>query len=87
MKIFEELFFGNISECSRKRNYREILKHNEEYEIFNKIIDKLPEEDKHLMEDFIEKWESNFDDDLMQTYIQGVKTGLLLGVEAGNIDI
>ena len=87
MNIFEELYMGKIEECARNVGVKNIKNYEKEYKMYEEIKSKLNEEDKVLMDDFLDVWQLNFDNELMDKYIQGLKTGILLGVGACDIDL
>lgn len=82
MNIFEELYYGNISEVDRRKT---IIKNKKEELLYDKLKEKLGNED-NMLDEFIEILFDNESLKLKDSYIQGVKTGILLGISAGDIE-
>ena len=87
MKILEELFYGNIDETAR--NMSENFKKNskKEVELINEIIVLIPEKEQPKFEKLLVMIDDNYAYELKDKYIQGVKTGILIGVESSQIEL
>ena len=84
MKILEELYYGNIAEISRKLKKWDREK---EGKLYDEIKELLPEEKKEVIDEFIDELLNFYDEQLIDKYIQGFKTGTLIGLEIANIDL
>lgn len=84
MEILKELYYGNISEFSRRKS-REVDK--KEIELLDKIEKYLPEDQRKIIDELIDVIILGFDDDLADKYIQGFKTGILIGLEINSIKL
>lgn len=84
MNIFKELYYGNLSEFSRSIKNNKTHKQLELYEV---IKLKLGDDNAKLIDDFWELESSIYDEVLMDKYINGFKTGLLMGINANSIDL
>ena len=87
MKILEELFYGNVDETAR--NMSEYFKKNskKEIELINEIMELLPEKERPKFEKLLVIIDDNYSYELKDKYIQGVKTGILIGVESSQIEL
>ena len=86
MEIFKELYMGNVSEVSRARKIKNKNHYEKEKQLYEKLTSKLAEEDKFVFEEFIDAYGTSLDEEMIDKYIQGLKTGILIGIEASNID-
>lgn len=87
MKILKELYYGNISEISRKTKTRDIEKEKREdflYDTLKKTLD-IPQNIK-LLEEFINLYGDRLEERNIEAYINGFKTGLLIGIECSDIN-
>lgn len=83
MNIIEELYFGNLSEFSRPIKN---INAKEQVELYNKIKEYLGSSKEKLLDDFLDLETEYNEKLLMQRYINGFKTGLLIGIEIHNFD-
>ena len=83
MKILEELYYGNIAEISRKLKKGDREK---EGKLYDEIKELLPAEKQEVIDDFIDELLGYYDNQLMDKYIQGFKTGVLIGIEVATIE-
>ena len=86
MKILEELFYVNIDETSRKIDSNLKAKWKKEIELSNEIMNLLPEKERLKFEKLMIMIDDNYAYELKDKYIQGVKTGILIGVESSQIE-
>ena len=84
MEILKELYYGNISEFSRRKS-REIDK--KEIALLDTIQECFSEEQRKIVDELIETIILGFDDDLADKYVQGLKTGVLIGLELNSIEL
>ena len=84
MEILKELYYGNISEFSRRKS-REIDK--KEIALLDTIQECFSEEQRKIVDELIETIILGFDDDLADKYVQGLKTGVLIGLEFNSIEL
>ena len=87
MKILEELFYGNLDESTRKIGAYLKNKRKKEFELSNEIMDLLPEKERPKFEKLLVMIDDNYAQELKDKYIQGVKTGILKGVESSQIEL
>ena len=87
MKILEELFYGNVDESTRKMGEYLKNKRKKEFELSNEIMDLLPEKERPKFEKLLVMIDDNYAYELKDKYIQGVKTGILIGVESSQIEL
>ena len=85
MNIFRELFYGNICECDKKRLATRDAQ-EKELKLYDKLKNKLNEEDKNLIDEFIDCCEDNHEKDYIGFYADGIITGLLIGLEVDKFD-
>ena len=87
MKILEELFYGNVDETSRRIDATLKAKRKKEMELSNELMALLPEKEKPKFERLMIMIDDNYAYELKDKYIQGVKTGILIGVESSQIEL
>ena len=87
MKILEELFYGNVDETSRWIDAILKAKRKKEVELINELMNLLPEKERPKFEKLMIMIDDNYFDELKDKYIQGVKTGVLIGVESSQIEL
>ena len=87
MKILEELFYGNVDEISRRIDANLKAKRKKEIELSNEIMNLLPEKERPKFERLMIMIDDNYAYELKDKYIQGVKTGILIGVESSQIEL
>lgn len=76
--VFEALYDGDIGERNRKRN---LPKDDSEFEAYEKLDATLNEEQKKLLEKFLEEYAENENRFRQEAYERGVKVGIKLGYE------
>jgi len=87
MEIFKELYYGNVSEITRRRKKINKELSKKETLLYDTLCEKLSEDDKKLLDEFIDVCFEGLCDDLADKYEQGVKTGILMGVEDTKIEL
>ena len=87
MKILEELFYGNVDETSRKIDATLKAKRRKEVELSNELMNLLPEKERPKFERLLVMIDDNYAYELKDKYIQGLKTGILIGVESSQIEL
>ena len=87
MKILEELYYGNIADGVFKDSEKVKKLVKKEMALYEIVKDKLADEDKHLIDDYDEASVACESQRLAETYINGFKTGLLIGIEASDFDL
>lgn len=87
MDILKELYYGKVSEVERGRKNINVKAEKKEEELYDKIKSKLPEEDKNLMDEFLEVQSENYCEEIIERFIQGVKTGIIIGIETSDIEL
>ena len=87
MDIFREIYYGNASEVYRKRKNPHSELRQKELGLYETIRNFMPEDNKDLLDNFLDIYCENFDEDLIDTYSQGLKTGILIGTEVGKFEI
>lgn len=85
MDILKELYWGNIADVQRQSVTAHTPQKKIELQLYDTLLSKLDAEDKHLLEDYADTIYTNSDKDLEDKYIQGLKTGILIGIEVHNI--
>lgn len=85
MKILEELYFGNISESTRKRNYdkKTIQKEMELYDSIKELLG----DNGSILDEFIDVKNISIDKDILEAYINGFKTGALIVLELRDVEL
>ena len=84
MNILKELYYGNIAEISRTVKFN-TKKLNKEEKLYNKLKENLSPEDLKLFKEYLELYDERLDKFTEEKYINGFKTGLLIGVECGKL--
>lgn len=84
MNILKELYYGNIAEISRTVKFN-TKKLNKEEKLYNKLKENLSPEDLKLFKEYLELYDERLDKFAEEKYINGFKTGLLIGVECGKL--
>ncbi len=84
MNILKELYYGNIAEISRTVKFN-TKKLNKEEKLYNKLKENLSPEDLKLFKEYLELYDERLDKFAEEKYINGFKTGLLIGVECSKI--
>ena len=83
--IFDALFTGDIDENSRVDKTRRNRK-DQEIIAYEKLLESLSEEQKTLLDKFLDAQTENQAKREKGIYSRGVKIGLKMGVEAGQYD-
>ena len=86
MNILRELFFGNIGEGVRKPKYYNKKKNEKEEDLYNQIKNLLGENEK-IFEEFLELYDERFGEYQIESYSNGFRTGLLMGIDCIDIDL
>lgn len=84
MNILKELYYGNIAEISRTVKFN-TKKLNKEEKLYNKLKENLSPEDLKLFKEYLVLYDERLDKFAEEKYINGFKTGLLIGVECGKL--
>ena len=84
MNRLKELYYGNIAEISRTVKFN-TKKLNKEEKLYNKLKENLSPEDLKLFKEYLELYDERLDKFAEEKYINGFKTGLLIGVECGKL--
>ena len=84
MNILKELYYGNIAEISRNVKFN-TKKLNKEEKLYNKLKENLSPEDLKLFKEYLVLYDERLDKFAEEKYINGFKTGLLIGVECGKL--
>lgn len=84
MNILKELYYGNIAEISRAVKFN-TKKLNKEEKLYNKLKENLSPEDLKLLKEYLDLYDERLDKFAEEKYINGFKTGLLIGVECSKI--
>ena len=79
--VFEALYDGDIDERNKKKN---LPKDDPEFAAYDKFDATLNEEQKKLLEKFLEKYAENENRFRQESYERGVKVGIKLGYETAN---
>ena len=87
MNILEEIFLGNISGAQRKMPQEYKQSCDEEYKLYTQLKNELPKDKLELFEKYIEASEKTLEITEKDFYINGLKTGVLIGIECSKLDI
>lgn len=87
INIFDELYYGNINEFSRSKISKSDYNKYEQEDAYNKLKENLTDEQMLLLDDYLKKQALEDDDMLKNSYTQGFKIGLLMGIEISNIEL
>lgn len=87
MNILKELYYGNIAEISRRTQPIPNPKTDKELLTYEELKEKLPEQLNELFEKFVDLISDRYGKEMEDKYIQGFKTGLLIGIESNKIDL
>ena len=82
MNRLKELYYGNIAEISRTVKFN-TKKLNKEEKLYNKLKENLSPEGLKLFKEYLVLYDERLDKFAEEKYINGFKTGLLIGVECG----
>ena len=83
--ILEQLYLGNINEVSRKKFTKNDINKYGENDAFEKLKQTLSKEQYDLLDEYLDKLGMANSDIMINNYIQGFKTGLLIGIESSDI--
>ncbi|MGN0961903.1 MAG: DUF6809 family protein [Christensenellales bacterium] len=87
MKIIEQLYFGNISEETRRcSNKSKELRRVEESK-YDLLVGQFDSEHIKLIDEFVDAIMDRVSQDILETYINAFKVGLNIGLEAGDIEL
>ena len=84
MGIFNQLFAGEINESQRIRE--RTPQREKEVALCDELISTLSAEQVAMLNKFIEAYGASFDEQIEEAYTQGLKTGILMGVEAAKVE-
>lgn len=84
MSILRELYYGNIAEISRKTRF-DIKKYKKAEKLYDQLKNNLSPENFKLLTEYLELYDERLDKFAEDKYINGFKTGLLIGVECSKI--
>lgn len=87
MNILKELYNGNIDEISRRIHPKNDPATDKELQTYKELKEKLTPENQELFEKFIDLITERYGVALENKYIQGFKTGILIGVECSKIEL
>ena len=85
INILEELYLGNINELNRKKVTKDDINKYGDSDAFDKLKNTLSIEQYNLLDDYLDKLGMANSDIIINNYIQGFKTGLLIGIESADI--
>lgn len=87
INIFDELYYGNINEFSRSKISKSDYNKYEQEDAYNKLKENLTDEQMLLLDDYLKKQALEDSDMIKNSYTQGFKTGILIGIEISNIEL
>lgn len=87
MNILEEIFLGNISGTQRKMPPEYKIACEVELKLYNQLKQELPEDKIELFEKYVKATETTLEITEKDFYINGLKTGILIGVESSKKDL
>ena len=87
MNIIDEIFYGNVSGIGNKTSpaYRKACQ--QEFKQYEKVKSALKEKDMKLVDELLKLSMESVSISEKDFYIQGFKTGLLIGIESTKIDL
>lgn len=85
MNILENLYYGNLCEYDRKIPPQIRPLQDKIANLYEEIKEKLSKEDFTLFEKFLDSYDDLQEKSIIDKYVRGFKTGLLIGLEAFNI--
>lgn len=81
--ILDDLYFCNHSNCENYQSSDEYWKYYQEMcDIYDKIKDLLPEDEKHLLDDLYEAYGGCEAEQALTGYKFGFKLGLRIAIES-----
>lgn len=87
MNILKELYGGKISEINRISIATPKKLKEKELNAYDTLKACLSKEDFKIFEDFLELYGERKDFELEEKYIQGFKTGILIGIECSKLKL
>jgi len=87
MNILRELYNGNIEEISRRIHPKNDTRTDKELLTYNELKSKLTPELDELFERLMDLIVDRYGLALEDKYIQGFKTGVLIGIECSKIEL
>ena len=87
MNILKELYGDKISEINRISITVPKKLKEKELNAYDTLKARLSKEDFKVFEDFLELYGERKDFELEEKYIQGFKTGILIGIECSKIKL
>jgi vacuolar-type H+-ATPase subunit H len=85
--ILDELYYGNIQQVFKKASNEYKEAHKKEMKLLAEFEKQLPKELEDLFEKYVTSCDDKNDIEVKDAYIQGLKTGLLIGIEASKIEL
>lgn len=79
MNVLREMYYGNVSQYDKKRNYDQKAK-NKGIALYNQIKELLGDKGE-LLDIFIDNEYKMIDNDILENYIDGFKVGALIVLE------
>jgi len=87
MNILRELYNGNIEEISRRIHPKNDTRTDKELLTYNELKGKLTPELDELFERLMDLIVDRYGLALEDKYIQGFKTGVLIGIECSKLEL
>lgn len=87
MNILKELYGGKISEINRISIATLKKLKEKELNAYDTLKARLSKENFKIFEDFLELYGERKDFELEEKYIQGLKTGILIGIECSKLKL
>jgi len=87
MNILRELYNGNIEEISRRIHPKNDTRTDKELLTYNELKSKLTPELDELFERLMDLIVDRYGLALEDKYIQGFKTGVLIGIECSKLEL
>ena len=87
MNILRELYNGNIEEISRRIHPKNDTRTDKELLTYNELKSKLTPELDELFERLMDLIVDRYGFALEDKYIQGFKTGVLIGIECSKLEL
>jgi len=87
INMIEKLYLGFINEVNRTKFTKNDINKYGRNDAYDKLKATLSQEQFILLDTYLEKIAMESSDIVKQSYIQGFKTGLLIGIETTNIEL
>lgn len=84
MKILDKLYYGKINEYYKKNIKTQ--DNDKLLDLYNKLKLQLNKEQNELFDEYVELQDNLLEITYKQKYINGFKTGLLIGIETNKQD-